>query len=174
MRKLMWFTLGFGGITGLGMFLTDPLQYLILAFLCLTLGVFFRILSPSWGRVVLMAMAGGTVGALWLFSYGQVYLAPLKTLDENPQNLVIEATDYPDETQMGQTADGNVTLAGRTYKIRFYLDRGETVSPGDQIYGTFSLAFTPEMDNAYYPGLGIFLLGYPVGEPMVLPGVYTS
>lgn len=60
MRKLMWFTLGFGGITGLGMFLTDPLQYLILAFLCLTLGVFFRILSPSWGRVVLMAMAGGT------------------------------------------------------------------------------------------------------------------
>ena len=114
MRKLMWFTLGFGGITGLGMFLTDPLQYLILAFLCLTLGVFFRILSPSWGRVVLMAMAGGTVGALWLFAYGQVYLAPLKTLDEKPQNLVIEATDYPDETQMGQTADGNVTMAGRT------------------------------------------------------------
>ena len=174
MRKLMWFTLGFGGITGLGMFLTDPLQYLILAFLCLTLGVFFRILSPSWGRVVLMAMAGGTVGALWLFAYGQVYLAPLKTLDENPQNLVIEAADYPVETQMGQTADGNVTLAGRTYKIRFYLDRGETVSPGDQIYGTFSLAFTPEMDNAYYPGLGIFLLGYPVGEPMVVPGEALS
>ncbi len=170
MRKLMWFTLGFAAIAGLGMFLTDPLQRLILALLCLTLGVFFRILSPSWGRVVLMAMAGGTVGALWLFAYGQVYLSPLEALDGKSQALVIEASDYPVETQRGQTADGYVTLAGRSYKIRFYLDQGETVCPGDKIHGTFSLRFTPEMDNAYYPGLGIFLMGYPVGNPVVVPG----
>lgn len=170
MRKLMWFILGFAAIAGLGMFLTNPLQRLILAFLCLILGIFSRILSPSWGRLVLMAMAGGTVGALWLFAYGQVYLAPLEAMDETPQTLVIEASDYPVETQMGQTADGYVTLEGRTYKIRFYLDQGETVCPGDKIYGTFTLRFTPKMDNAYYPGLGIFLLGYPVGNPLVVPG----
>lgn len=170
MRKLMWFTLGLAGTTGLGMFLTDPVQRLILAFLCLTVGIFFRILSPSWGRVVLMTMAGGTVGALWLFAYGQVYLAPLESLDERPQSLVIEASDYPMQTQRGQTVDGYVTLEGRTYKIRFYLEQGEEVCPGDEIYGTFVLRNTCGLDNAYYSGLGIFLLGYPVGTQVVVPG----
>ena len=166
MRKLMWFTLGFGSVCALGAyFYFDHFFILLLPTVGAMVTAFC--LKGKWKvlRPVAAVALGMAVGIGWLLCYDAIHLRNARVVDGQTAELTVVASDYSYETAYGASVEGKIKLDGTEYSAIIYLPRNVSAVPGDLIEGTFRLRYTPGgLENAtYHRGNGVFLLAYPSG-----------
>lgn len=175
MRRIMWTAIGFASACTLGAWLLMRNWMLPLALLLLVaglgIGIYGRDSVPL--RRIAYACIGCAFGFLWFVTYSRVYLAQAVYLDGEQITTDIYVTDYSYETDYGSAVDGELTLAGKRYRIRVYLNENVSLSPSDRVSGSFFLRLTTQGSTSgatYHQGEGIFLLGYQRGEVTISNG----
>ena len=154
MRKLMWFTIGFGAACGYCVW-AMPQNWLLPLLVCAGIGIFFSLVSRNLKPVEILCL-GCVVGFCWFNGFRQVYLSPALAVDGKTIPLTVTVSDYSWDTDYGIAADGYAELEGKPYQIRFYVNAETMLSPGDQVSGSFEMRYTP--DDTHHAGKGIFLL----------------
>ena len=168
MRKLLWFAVGFTAACVFGAYFYVP--YLVTAavialLLCGTLLIGMRFYRPL--RIGAAILLGIAVGLGWFALYDSLYLGNARLQDGQTANLTIVARDYSFDTGYGCGFDGEVTIDGKQYTVRGYLNTKETIVPGDLITGDFSFRLTTNGGGespTYHQGKGIFLIVYQESE----------
>lgn len=172
MRKLMWFTLGFGVACAIAAYLYTPWLILPAGFCLLgfVLGLLF------WKRLgkfqpAVAVLLGLALGFSWFLGYHSMYLGAAHRADGTTQTLTAEITDYSTKTEYGSTVDARLTLEGKTYRALLYLKDDEMLKPGDKISGEFRLRLTHEglEGDTYHRGNGVFLLAYEQDDAFATP-----
>lgn len=162
MRKLLWFTVGFTGACLI-------LIYCGCGTIPMAAAAFFSCFVCFWGRKnqILRRAAAIALGfgaaCLWYQIYSVNYLAPAYQLDGQTQEAQIVITDYSYDTGYGRTAVGTIQLEGKTYRVKVYLEEGETILPGTRAAGSFRFRLTtPDSEEGItaHSGKGLFLLLY--------------
>lgn len=175
MRRLVWFTLGFGAACGVGVYLAPGLWGLW-AGLGFGLGALVLWLLSRRGKPLAPGAAvclGLAVGFAWFWVYDGILLRPAREADGTTREIVLTASDYPGETDYGAYVDGVISLSGRRYKVRLYLNGGAAPEPGDRVRVTAQLRLTTDggsQEPTFHRSSGIFLLAYPQGEAVVERG----
>ena len=172
MRKLLWFSLGFGAACAFCAYVYRGNWMVAVGAVLLFLAVGGWLLSEYWkpARLIGMVLFGLAAGSMWFMAYQYAYLNGADRMDGQTEFAVIEVTDYSWEGKYGTTVDGKTRLNDRQFRVRAYLDGKKTFLPGDRISGEFSFTMTAEEDNhnsTYHQGKGIFLLAYQRGEVAV-------
>jgi len=169
MRRLVWFTLGFGAACGLGTYLLPQSLFVKLA-LCAAImaaGAAFFGKNRRFCRGAALVLLGCAVGFFWFSQYYRLYLNPAAALDGQVQNVCIRVNDYGYETAYGTGVDGRLAVDGKHFQVRTYLKEKQTLEPGDVLTGAFRFRVTiPDAgtDGTYHSGKGIFLLAYQTEE----------
>ena len=177
MRKLVWFSLGFGAACCLCAYVITGSSRVILAAAVGFLTLFAAIAGRKFAlfRRIAAVLLGFAMGVGWFILYDGFYLNAAGTMDGKTANAVIRVSDYSYETAYGIGVDGTVQLEGKSYRLRAYLDLDKTLEPGDMISGQFRFrATTPKESRTYHAGNGIFLLAYQVDEVSVSPHTDAS
>ena len=168
MRKLMWFTLGFAAACAVGAYLLSGnlLIVISLAVLTATGAVWLICRHFDWKLAPVVILLGLSVGLIWYWIYHCVYLSAALELDGKTTQATIEVCDFSFETGYGIAADGKASWQGKIYRIRFYLDEGYYLSPGDLVSGEFRFRTTYDGLDAetYHRGDGIVFLAYQRGD----------
>lgn len=165
MRKLMWFTLGFGAACALCAYLwiteglTLPAFQLTLLFVALILGSRWL----KWLKPVAAVCIGCAVGLGWFQLYCDHYLSLAAGLDGKIADVTARCTDYSYQTDYGTAVEGILYLEGKPFRAKLYVSGEIDMEPGDVLEGLFELRVTtPDgSDEATaHQGKGVFLLGY--------------
>ena len=172
MRKLMWFTVGFGAACAFCAY-TWTCEGLILPAICF-LGIFAAMVAA--GRIsekLYLAAAvslGIALGCLWFQGYHSLLLSPAERLDGQTTDVTLYCTDYSKPTDYGASAEGFVYVDGKPCKARFYVNAQVDMEPGDILTGEFRLRTTSQDrgNQNYLQGKGIFLLGYQKEEAQLV------
>ena len=139
MRKLVWFSLGFGAACCLCAYVITGSTRVILGAAVGFLTLFAAIAGRKFAlfRRIAAVLLGFAMGMGWFILYDGFYLNAAGTMDGKTANAVIRVSDYSYETAYGIGVDGSVQLEGKSYRLRAYLDLGETLEPGDTVSGQF-------------------------------------
>ena len=167
MRKLMWFTLGFGAACALAAYVYCH-WWVILAALALTVAAF--VLRNKWNhlRIAAAVLLGITLGTGWFYTYNGLYLQDAWLMDGQIVKISAEVTDYSYGTDYGSAVEADIHRGGKHYAVRLYLDDAKQLIPGDRITGEFRLRYTNRSDDpTYHRGNGTFLLAYQQGDVTV-------
>ena len=165
MRKLMWFTLGFGGLSAASVYFgLNP--WMSVAVLLLGLGT---AIGAKWCKPLRMATltAVGAMAALvWFSCYQMLYLQPVMEADGEIISIGARASDYSYESGYGSAVEAEVSIHGQRYNALVYLNSNTVVVPGDVIEGNFRLRCTlgGKENPTYHRGRGIFVLCYPKSD----------
>ena len=166
MRKLMWFTIGFGAASAVGAYF-EWLPVGILAIAAFVLGAVALLFRNKWkclriGAVILLGLAAG---AGWFYGYNGLYLRSAKIMDGRTISITAEVKEYSYETNYGGAVEAQVRRGGKNYDVLLYLDDPMHLIPGDVVSGTFRFRYTASGDDVtYHRGNGIFLLAYQENE----------
>lgn len=168
MRILMWFALGFGAACGISAAFSIRSILLFLAADLLILGCvgFCVRRGKEIVRPACILCLGLSAGFGWFWVFNSVYLSPVHALDGRTTPVRFEIRDYSFDTSYGSAADGTVTLNGREYAVRLYLNDTDELKPGDTVKGSFRFRLTTkdgESEQTYHQGRGIYLLAYQRG-----------
>lgn len=167
MRRLMWFSIGFGGACALGAYLfASWMIWLTAAAGVLCIGAF--LLRKKWKllRQAAAVLLGFAIGLSWFAGYDRLYLASARPADANRVNVFAVATDYSFENDYGSVVEAKLSLDGKTYRCMLYIYEDVELRPGDEIRGQFKLRLTHDgiQEDTYHRGKGIFLLAYQSGR----------
>lgn len=172
MRRLMWFSIGFGTGCGLCAYVLNQGWMLPLALAAFLPGLILLIAGRN--SVALRragyALSGLALGLGWFAGYRAMYLRPAIAMDGETIYARIIASDYSYSTDYGAAVDGYIVLEGKSYRVRAYLKESRDIVPGEGISGTFRFRITTpdgEENGTYHPGKGIFLLAYQSGNVTV-------
>lgn len=179
MRKLMWFTIGFGAGCGLCAYWLPKGWMLPAFFLLLTLGLVALLFTKGGKavRAVSILLLGCAFSMGWFGLFYQNYLIHAVSLDGAEVPAQITVSDFSYETDYGIGVDGFLTLEGKPYQVRAYLDEKIQLVPGDELEGTFLFRVTTddgEKEATYHSGKGIFLLAYQKGEVEIRSAVESA
>lgn len=176
MRKLVWFSLGFGTASFIcAYFYRNILFWLSLAFLLLSIGCFVAMRWRRGFRIAAALLLGAAVGFAAFCAFDEFYLQKVRTRDLQTLEMLIIADEYSWETRYGCAADGTVYIDNMPYRVRVYLNDVNSVAPGDLIQGTFRLHFTADGGDdiaPQYRGKGIFLTASQKGSVAVWNDAY--
>ena len=165
MRRLMWFTLGFAGACILGAYVLPAQLLWDAAFCVFPLAAATAFLNRKSGilRRAAVVFLGCAVGLAWFSLYHRLYLETAVSLDAQTRVCTIRAVDSSYETAYGTAVDGRISLEGKSYQIRAYLNENQHLEPGDTFSGSFRFRVTTPggaEEATYHQGKGIFLLAY--------------
>ena len=168
MRKLMWFTLGFGAVCALCVYF----GFQIWAALGAVVLLFIAMVGAKWCkalRLAALSILGAVAAFLWFSIYQMAYLQPVMGLDGETDFISARASDYSYDTDYGSAVEAEVYLERRKYNVLVYLNTKENLVPGDWIEGEFRLRCTlgGKEPATYHRGKGITALCYPKGELMI-------
>lgn len=171
MRKLMWFTIGFGAACAIGAYLFWE-QIWLLAIATLIIGIGAFLLRKKWKclRPAAAVFLGAAVGIGWFLGYDAVYLDGARAVDGQTLTVTAIASDYSYETDYGSAVEGKLKLEGKEYSVLLYLNGKEALKPGDRVTETFRLRLTHggAEESTYHRGNGMFLLCYQRGEVQII------
>ena len=176
MRKLMWFTMGFGVSCALGAWLAPGLWSLVLGAVFLLLYGTLSVLRHRHMALAVGALAalGMAVGILWFCVYDGILLQPARLVDGATRTVELQVRDYPTPTDYGVSVDGRITLEGRNYKCRLYLTEPEELpEPGDRLTVSARLRLTTDggiHEPTWHRTNGIFLLAYAREDAAITKG----
>lgn len=162
MRKLVWFTIGFGIACGIAGYF-DKIPIGIVAIVALLIGIGMTVLMKKWKplRIGVAILLGIAVGAGWFCGYNYLYLRSAKIMDGRTIAVTAEVTGYSYSTNYGGAVEAQVRRAGRNYDVLLYLNEPQHLIPGDVIEGSFRFRYTAAgEDLTYHRGDGVFILGY--------------
>lgn len=166
----MWFTLGFGASCVLGAYwIWNELALIAVIAAILCLGFFLLRIRWKWLRCVSAVFLGICLGACWFLGYNTLYLQQARGLDGQNLTVTAIASDYSYATDYGSAVEAKLMLEGKEYAVLLYMKERHSISPGDEIGGTFRFRYTPGGAEraTYHRGNGIFLLGYPKGDTII-------
>ena len=172
MRKLMWFTIGFGTacLAGSCVYGGWILPAAGISFCLCGILIFLMKKNPAWKRPVAIAL-GLSMGFCWFGVYDLLFVMLPRAADEETLTTYVEASDFSYETDYGTAVEGYVQINGKDYKAKAYVNEKMEISPGDRIYGTFRLRVTTDGGSkapTNHRSEGMFLLAYARGEVTVL------
>ncbi len=170
MRKLMWFTVGFAAACAAGVYVLHGGWLVLAALVCLPCAVALYLLRTQKARIAAVVLLGLLAGFGWVAAYDALYLSDARAFDGQTADLSLNVTDYSYDTDYGTASDGTLELAGRSYRVRFYLQTKQELAPGDRVTGSFRLRYTADGGQkkpTYHQGSGIFLLAYAADEVQV-------
>ena len=165
MRKLMWFTMGFGAACAFCAYCWVTAQLMIpaVAFVAIFL---LLLLGGRWKdflKPVAVLALGIAAGLFWFQTYSSAYLSRTSDLDGAMADVTARCTDYSYETDYGCAVEGFLYLDGKPYRGKFYVNSSSEIEPGDVLKGKFKLRLTTA-DAAegatFHQGKGIFILAY--------------
>ena len=159
MRKILWFTLGFGAACGYCAYGRPPVL-LLLPGVVLLLALLW---DGARSRQAILAAFGIAAGLLWFSRFEANTLEPVYALDDVTREASIRCTGCPEETDYGWRAEGRICVGEKTYTVLCYLDDGDGIVPGTILTGPFRFRVTAPgglKESSYYQGEGIFLLAY--------------
>lgn len=180
MRKLMWFTLGFGAACAWGAFIGSWYSAIVIAAVLLTgafafAGRWFKDLRPA-----AVVCVGILLGMGWFCLFDAVRLNDARVLDGERKTVTITCADFSRETKYGYAVDGIIELDGSSYEVQVYLDPTDEpllLEPGSGLSGEFRFSVTTDGepgDSTYYQGNGVFLVAYQRGEIHITPAAKES
>lgn len=183
MRRLMWFTLGFGAACALSAYfwLTGGLWIPALVMAVLFAGAAFLSRRIKWLRCVAAVCLGCAAGFVWFQLYSANYLSLAAELDGKIADTTAYCTDYSYQTDYGTAVEGVLRLEGKPFRAKFYVSGDIDMEPGDVLRGAFEFRVTTP-DGADEPtahqGKGIFLLAHQEEDAELLklaePPVWTA
>ncbi len=164
MRKLVWFALGFAIASAVGAYCYAPWLAVGVVVFVLLAAVFFA-LSEFWQpfRIGCIILVGAAVGLLWFGCYDSLFLNEARDVDGVTRSVTIQASDYSYATDYGSAVEGEVTLNGKSYRVKAYLNKDWELEPGDSVTGMFRFRLTTSggsEEPVYHQGNGVFLLAY--------------
>ncbi len=168
MRKLMWFSIGFGAACAFCAYSYVDFLYLMPLLVGLFCALFRAISSRIRNfRIPAMVCFGLAVGFLWFCIYDAGYVGKARNMDGITSQTTITASDYSYTTEYGAAVDGKVTIDNATFSVRVYLNDDVNLKPGDVLNGEFRHRFTSYggmQEPNYLRSEGIYLILYPSGE----------
>lgn len=172
MRKLMWFTVGFGSACALSSYKIWDWDLPVLCGAALLFGLAAMLLSIRWKKAALAAaiMLGVMGGFGWFSAMQRFYLAPIMPLDGTIVPVTVTATSYSRTTPYGSSVEGTTELSGKRYSALIYLDGEPELAPGDAVDGVFRLRLTTpggKKEATYYQGKGVFLVANQKGAAAI-------
>lgn len=176
MRKLVWFTMGFGAACLVGTWFAPGLYALLLAAAALVFCGAFFLFSPKHVifRIGSCMALGVAVGLVWFCLYDGILLQPARLADGTKREISLLVTDYPEKTDYGISVDGTAEIGGRHYRCRLYLVKPkQTPKPGQRVQVQAKLRLTTDggiYAPTYHRSNGMFLLAYGQGEGRITPG----
>lgn len=173
----MWFAIGFGAACVLGAYhYRDGIWIVavLAAALCL-LAFLFRVRYPLL-RPIAAILLGLSLGIGWFLGYDAVFMKAAKESDGKTISVVAIANDFSYDTDYGCAVKGQIQLDEKWYDTLIYLNEDRTISPGDEIRGSFRLRLTRDgaEDDTYHRGNGIIFLAYPKSDISVTEGETRS
>ena len=175
MRKLMWFTIGFGAACGICAWLWEIGWLAWIAGGVAALSGCLMIPGrrvPAFRRISALLL-GAAAGLLWFQGYSSYYLSHANALDGQIVEVTACCSDYGYATEYGTAVDTVVDLEGNVYLTRLYFNGEISFEPGDYIRGTFRFQVTTPggAENAtHHQGKGIFLLGFQSDDAQLAKG----
>lgn len=162
MRKLMWFTIGFGTACMIGAYWFSRFLVFYIAAAVILLGAAFLLRKDwAWLRPVCAGLLGISVGLVWFLGFYNLRLDQAQQLNDQRVRFSAEISDYSYTTDYGCAVKGVIMLDDRQYAAVLYLDDVKELSPGDKVSGVFRLRYTHTAEDAtYHRGNGVFLLAY--------------
>ena len=138
MRRLMYFTMGFGAVTGACVYADGKLfRYLAAVMLVILLCRIEK--NVPFKKKGFLALMGGIMGLCLFSQFQSRYLSPILPLDAQTVSLAIRASDYEESRDYGVFFDGTVELEGHTYQIQTRLKESQNIQPGMTVTGDFVL-----------------------------------
>lgn len=173
-RKLMWFSIGFGAVCG--MYAYD-LQGIWILCAVLAAGICVGVLTQKQAlqRILAIILCGCVAASLWTAVYNNRFVSTALSKDGAELQLTVTAEDYSYDTSYRLVVDGTAVLEGKQYRVRTYLKKTETmteITPGDKLVGTFRMRATVpggKEESTYHQGKGIFLMAYDQGDAAIIP-----
>lgn len=171
MRKLMWFTVGFGA--GCAFFAYFDSSWVLSAAFFTAAAAVIALMLTRWFRTCRIPAAiltGLAVGCAMFYLYDQTTLADAKQLDGQIVRTTVVVRDYSYDTNYGCAFDGTITLDGKLCRVRVYLNDKVDLEPGNRVIASFQFKKTTGggVDEVlYHRGQGIFLLAYQKGNAVI-------
>ena len=172
MRRLPWFTLGFGGICLISVYYLWGRTLWIPAAVCCCAWFLLRLIGIRWEDACKPAVLFLGCGAalLWFSFFKASYLAPVLSMDGDRICLTVMASEYSGKTQYGDRVTGWFLWKGKPYQISLSLKKDVSVAPGDKITSEFVVRLTVpegERESYYRSGSGLFLLGTQKSDALI-------
>ena len=172
MRKLMWFTIGFGGACAFcAYFYWNHLWIMALAALFLGASAWFAREKWKWMRCLVAILLGFSVGIGWFSGYEMRKLSAPVSMDGTTAPLVIEASQYSEETEYGSSVEGKVRIGDDWVGVKAYFNEKLNLKPGDRVSASFRMRATHggSQEETYHRGDGTLLLCYQRSKAAVEP-----
>lgn len=169
MRKITWFTLGFGAACAFCAYNRVP----VLLFIPVLVVILAICSTDSRRQKVLLSMIGILTGFFWFSRFEAKTLEPIYKLEGVACESSIRCAGYPENTDYGYRVEGKISVEGKAYTVVCYLDDGEMLEPGNILSGPFRFQITTPgawKESHYYQGEGIFLVAYQLDELSVTEG----
>lgn len=165
MRKLMWFTIGFGTACAVCVWMWEitGLLWITAGLAMISAGLLITFRKAGWIKRAAVLLLGAAVGLGWFDAYSALYLDSAIALDTETVEVTAQCSDYGYATGYGTAVDAVVYLEGKSYRARLYFNGEVEFEPGDMIRGTFRFRVTTPggaEDATHHQGKGIFLLGH--------------
>lgn len=137
MRKLVWFSLGFGAACCLCAYVITGSSRVILAAAVGFLTLFAAIAGRKFAlfRRIAAVLLGFANGSGLVHSVRRLLSEPAERWTEKRQTQSSGCRTTATETAYGIGVDGTVQLEGKSYRLRAYLDLDKTLEPGDTVSG---------------------------------------
>ncbi|MBQ1371483.1 MAG: ComEC/Rec2 family competence protein, partial [Oscillospiraceae bacterium] len=175
MRRLMWFSVGFG-FACLAAVYALPLSSLL--FCAPAAAVFSAVVlllrrrytgsgrnsAAQELRILSAVLLGFSLGLLWYFRYETVIRSPARALVGKKQSITAELCSFPQNTETACQVEAILDPDGRRVKTRLYLyGTNPSLRPGDRISGVFTIRPADQNSdgsaNRSLPAKGILLTG---------------
>ena len=163
MRVILFLTIGFVFASALGAYALDSGLLFGFAATFLIIGLLCLVFRKKSAKIIAVVLLGAACGFFWMHCYEQMYLSKVRNFDQKTVFTTVTVTDYSEENYYGIGVDGKILLAGRSYRIRLYIDDRQERTPGDRLTGEINLRTTTAggaAESDYQQGVGVFLVGY--------------
>ncbi len=167
MRTLLLFVLGFAASCGVYCYVPAAAAGFLLIAACAAAAAIPRFRVRKQAAVTAV---GVLLGLLFTVFYDARYLQIPNSMDAVTADVTVTMTDYGRRTDYGTAANGKVTLSGREYRVRLYLESGVSLQPGDTVSGLFRFQSTVGSGKTYLRGQGVFLTANAAGDVCVSRG----
>ena len=169
MRRLLWFTVGFGAGCGICVGVLWQSSLVPMLVYALLSGITCLALSGrnDLFRVPAVIFLGASLSFGWFTMFRGLYLQPTQELDGQTASLRVVATDYSEKSDYGFWVEAVTELDGKYYRLRAFQKDRTQLAPGDAMESEFRLRLTTpggKKDSAYYQGGGVFLVANQRGE----------
>lgn len=171
-RKLMWFTIGFGGACAFcAYFYWEHLWLMALTGALLCASAWFAREKWKWMRCLVALLLGFSMGVGWFAGYEVCKLSEPVSMDGTVAPLTVEICQYSEKTEYGTAVDGRILLDSGWVGVKVYLNEELTLKPGDIVQASFLLRATHggSQKETFHRGDGTLLLCYQRGKAAVEP-----